>query len=284
MMRLEPNMFAVGRLPNFDSSRRLKPGVHTNRAFAFTLVEMLVVLAIIAILAALTLPHIRGHSESVAIDAATHQLVEDLSFARQKAISQRSVVAVVFVTDAVFDPQELPLRNADANELPEIRRLQAGAFTHYAIYQLRRVGEQPGRATEGYITEWKALPEKTFLPTNNNFSVLNLPRGPASVRFPFPFSDSNDPQSPMGASFPYVAFDAEGRSVKARAPYGDLRIVEPTGDIGISVARGAVFYARTNGVVLNLELQEIPPYNGTGNVIRVDALTGRAKRDQTLLP
>ena len=292
-MRPQSNMFSVGCKPAFadpacavmvaDCSR---PGRQTRHASAFSLVEMLVVLVIIAILAGLTLPHIRGHSESVAINAAMNQLIEDLAFARQKAISQRSIVAVVFITDAIFDPEELPLRNADAEELPEIKRLQAGAFTHYAIYQLRRVGEQPGRATEGYITEWKALPEKTFLATNNIFSLLlNLPHGPSSVRFPFPFSRSNEPPLPMGASFPYIAFDAEGRSVKARGSFGELRNVEPTGDIAISVARGAVFYARdSQNAVLNLELQEIPPYNGTGNVIRVDGLTGRAKREQTLLP
>lgn len=296
-MQPQSNMFSVGRILAFaDPTRAVmgsdcwRPGRQTRRACAFTLIEMLVVLVIIGILAALTLPHIRGHSESVAIDAATHQLVEDLAFARQKAISQRSVVAVVFLTDAVSDRQQIPLGLADAEELPEIKRLQAGAFTHYAIYQFRRVGEQPGRATEGYITEWKALPEKTFLTTNNlatggNISVLNLPHAPDSVRFPFPFSRSNEAPTPMGTTFPYIAFDAEGRSVKARVPYGDLGDVVPTGDIGVSISRGAVFYARDpQGFVQNLELQEIPPYNGTGNVIRVDALTGRAKRDQTLLP
>ena len=56
----------------------------------FTLLEMMVVLVIIALIVGLALPHIRGHSESVAVDAASRQLVEDLSYARQRAIAQRS--------------------------------------------------------------------------------------------------------------------------------------------------------------------------------------------------
>ncbi|MBC8094493.1 MAG: prepilin-type N-terminal cleavage/methylation domain-containing protein, partial [Akkermansiaceae bacterium] len=241
----------------------------------FSLVEMLVVLVIIAILAGLTLPHIRGHSESVAIDAATHQLVEDLAFARQKAISQRSTVVVVFLTDAIYDPGQVSFAIASKQEQDEIQRLRGGVFTHYAIYGLRRVGEQPGHRTAGYLTEWKSLPEKTFLPTNNNFRVSLLPM----ERFPFPFSTSeNEPV------LPYIAFDSEGRSIKLAASLSG----QGTGflDAAVSIARGAVFYARDNqGAILpgNLELQEIPPYNGTGNVVRVDLLTGRARRDQTLL-
>ena len=259
--------------------RTNRPNARTS--LAFTLVEMLVVLIIIVLLAALALPHIRGHSESVAIKAATHQLVSDLSFARQKALSQRSTVAVVFLTDAIYNAQQVPPASADAAELKEINRLKGGVFTHYAVYAFRRVGEQPGQATAGYLTEWKSLPEKTFLPTNqaNGFSVSLLPK----QQFPFPFTRSGDAPSPIRPSLPYIAFDSEGRSIQlAQSLTGQgVQFL----DAAVSVARGAVFYARDNGgAIINLEIQEIPPDNGTGNVVRVDFLTGRAKLEETQLP
>ena len=80
----------------------LKRGLQRGLQRGFTIAEMLVVIVIIGLLAALVLPNIRGHSESVAINAACRQLVDDLSFARQKAISQRSTVAVVFIPPSVL--------------------------------------------------------------------------------------------------------------------------------------------------------------------------------------
>jgi prepilin-type N-terminal cleavage/methylation domain-containing protein len=243
---------------------------------AFTLIEMLVVLIIIAILAALALPAIRGALESRAIDAASQQLLEDISLARQKAISTRSVVALVFISDAVFNNAEVPAANADAEEAAAIKRLKAGAFTHYAFYQFRRVGEQPGQSSAGYISEWKTLPDKTFFATNKAPSVMDLSK---SVRFPFPFTRSGAPPSPIQPYFPYIAFDATGRSVEFGNSASTFDI-KPTGDRDISIARGAVFYARdpaTGDLINNIELQEIPPLNATQNVIHVDGLTGKGQ-------
>src|SRR5688572_16235071 len=71
---------------------------------AFTLIEMLLVITIIAIMAGLGLPHLKGWGDANTMTAATRQLTDDLAFARLKAISTRSPVYVVFVSPKVVNP------------------------------------------------------------------------------------------------------------------------------------------------------------------------------------
>lgn len=256
-----------------------RPG-HMSRRAAFTLLEMLIVLVIIAIIAGLALPHIRGNTESVAINAACRQLVADFSYARQRAISQRSTVAVVFLSRDILGPDLLG-PGLTANETAEIKRLQGGVFTHYALYQYRRVGEQPGtRGTDGYITEWKSLPDKTFIDPDefSQNTFFKYSQSNPQPKFRFPFSSSTPPQIGING-LPYVAFDHEGRCITVdRDETGSGSMA---GDRFLNVARGAILYTRDNSGIVQLndfEVQEVPPRNATNNVIYINALTGRAKR------
>src|ERR1700722_20253329 len=77
-----------------------EPAVGTTRPTAvkaFTLLELLVVLVIMGILAAIGLPAIRGMSKSNAIAAADRQMLDDLAYARQRAIAEHTTVYMVFV-------------------------------------------------------------------------------------------------------------------------------------------------------------------------------------------
>jgi prepilin-type N-terminal cleavage/methylation domain-containing protein len=266
------------------NTSRLHQKPEARRRRAFTLLEMLIVLVIIAIIAGLALPHMRGNTESVAINAACRQLVADLSLARQRAISQRSTVAVVFISPDVFD---INLGGPwTANERDEIKRLQGGVYTHYALYQYRKVGEQPGtRDSEGYITEWKSLPDKTFIDPDEfgSDSFFKVSGNNLRPQFRFPFSTSARLNFPT-KGFPYIAFDHEGRCITVDRD--ETGIGSMAGDRFLNVARGAILYTRElDGSIQmsNFEAQQVPPFNATNNVIYVNALTGRAKREELQL-
>src|ERR1043166_1086048 len=64
---------------------------------AFTLLELLIVLAILGLLATLSLPAIKHIRQSNTMVAAGRQLVDDLSLARARAVAERTTVHVVFV-------------------------------------------------------------------------------------------------------------------------------------------------------------------------------------------
>ena len=66
------------------------------RQSAFTLIELLMVIAIIGILGAITLPSLKNFRAHDALAASTRQLLDDVARARQYAISQRTTVYMVF--------------------------------------------------------------------------------------------------------------------------------------------------------------------------------------------
>src|SRR4249920_3013386 len=71
--------------------------VRMPRRGAFTLLELLVVLAIIGILTAVALPSMKGLQKSNVMTAASQQLVDDIGLARQYAIKERTTVHLLFV-------------------------------------------------------------------------------------------------------------------------------------------------------------------------------------------
>src|SRR6266478_1816561 len=69
---------------------------------AFTLVEMLVVISILGLLAALAVPAIKNLGKSNVTVSASRQLLDDVGHARQLAMSQRTTVYMVFVPTNFF--------------------------------------------------------------------------------------------------------------------------------------------------------------------------------------
>ena len=69
---------------------------------AFTLIEMLMVIVIIGLLTTIGLPAIKGMTKSNVMIAANRQLLDDLAYARQRAIADHTTVFMVFVPSTVY--------------------------------------------------------------------------------------------------------------------------------------------------------------------------------------
>ena len=117
---------------------------------AFTLVELLAVIAIIGIMIAVMIPLFNGMGQGSKMTAAVTQLKTTMSLARQHAITKREMTYVVF-PDA--DPA---LYNGNNSTLAGM------AFKAYNVYGKR----------SGYLREWVYLPEgMLFVPSASAFAA-----------------------------------------------------------------------------------------------------------------
>jgi len=258
---------------------------------AFTLIEMLMVIAIMGILAAIALPTLRGLKPNAKV-AATRQLLDAVGRARQLAISQRTPVYMVFVsTNFWSDP-------ATAAWTPNDWALATNLFdkqlTGYAYVCLRSVGDQPGVHTPRYLSSWRTLPQGAYIspakftpPASSTTPpplVLNIiTNGVVAYRVygfnytntvPFP-AETNRPAS--GArpyvALPYIGFDGTGQLMSGPGGQPEL----------IPLTEGSVNYARDPNTKVAIkapsQVSERPPGNTTDNysLVSVDRLTGRAR-------
>ncbi len=79
---------------------------HTHRMMertkAFTAVELVTVLSIVGVLAAVTIPSIAGQMPRYRLNGAARQIMGDLMRARMQAVSQRNEFKVFLLNDHVY--------------------------------------------------------------------------------------------------------------------------------------------------------------------------------------
>ena len=231
---------------------------------AFTLIELLVVIAIIGLLMAVGIPAFKGFGKSNAIAAADRQLLDDLAFARQRAIADHTTVYLVFLPPA-NSTFAATFTGAQHSQITNLLHQQ---YASYAFFVERSVGDQPGVATSRYLTSWKTLPEGIFIAVNK-FFTNTYSSGVTNFEFrSFPFPAVTNGDIPM----PYLAFNHLGQLS------GGGR---ENGSEVIPLARGSIFYDAN----LNADVLEIPPGNSATNSsmwhhVRIDGLTGRARVEQ----
>ncbi len=246
---------------------------------AFTLIELLTVIAIIGIMAALVAPVVGNFRKGDATIAATQQMLADVGRARQLAIAEHTTVYMIFVptnfwTGAAYSLISPADRVIGTNLLDK-------QLTGYTFITPRSIGDQPGRPNPRYLTLWQTLPESTFIPTwkfgpRNAFTQIVDPvthvvypvRGfQVTNSLPFPNLYVPQPYPPL----PFIAFDSLGQIV---SDFGeDEYIPIAHGSVGVPHGPNKVpIWGPATPV-------ENPPSNSilSYNLIHIDHFTGRAR-------
>ena len=204
------------RGPSLRSSR------HGDFARAFTLLELLVVIGIIALISAIAIPSFNAMKPNL-LAVASRQLLDDLSWARQRAISDHTTVYVVFVPSCYDNLGGQPAGVPNSDQ----QRLLQGQYTSYAFYVKRQLGDQPGNPTVQYLTGWKKLPQGTaFAQAKFGYPVPGPMYGATTPSSLITINGSNvcwtfdvtsvqwnpdlNPQPSQPAYFPYISFDYRG--------------------------------------------------------------------------
>ncbi len=208
-----------------------------NSQSAFTLVEMLTVIVIIGIVAALSVPVLKNFGKSNISVSASRQLLDDIGRARQYAMAQRTTVYMVFVptnfwvSSAAFPTASTWWGDLTVTQQTDASNLLDKQLTGYTFMAYGAVGDQPGNHQWHYLAPWQSLPDGSFIalwkfynagnlvapytftftdPFNGN-DYFNIDPFSQTNTFPFPTQDSTLQAGATFPPLPYIAFNYLGQ-------------------------------------------------------------------------
>lgn len=271
-----------------------------QRSNAFTLLELLVVISIMGIIAALAVPAVKNWGKSNVQASASRQFLDDVGRARQLAISQHTTVYMIFVRSNFWDAPGIGNTWWNAvqlqpQQLPVATNLCNMQLMGYTFVSLRSVGDQPGQGKCRYLAPWQRLPDGTFIAQQKfsqssqlpyyiyglNNAVYPIYGFNVTNNIPFPTQESPSASSINAQTFklPFIAFNYlgqltfDGQNLASRDEY-------------IPLAQGSVIPAYNPNTKTPIidgtsfpSISENPPGNSTNatmfNIVHIDRLTGR---------
>lgn len=257
-----PSVSAPRSAEPLKDGRRARPNLTRSRQGAFSLIELLIVMAIIAVIATLGMPAIRGLTHPNTVTAAQRQIIDDLAIARFRALNNRSPVYMVFVPTNIA---ERIRGERDRNTLTLLTNLSRMQYSGYALLTRRSVGDQPGTEHPKFLTEWKQLPEGVVIAPHKFISGSSNEYWRSFDYAELPFPSTNDT-----FNLPCIGFNPQGQLISGR-------------DEIIAVGRGSIMLLKQG----NTEIADVvitPKDNFTNSYLRVSWLTGRSSVEKPVMP
>lgn len=226
----------------------------------FTIIELLVVIVILGIIAALTVPALKNIGKGIQTQTGSIQLKDDLYHARELAREYGRTVYMIFCPTNFNNYTTNSYLNITTNIQP---------FS-YCIIEYGSVGDQPTSHRFHQLTDWKTLPNGTIIhPTIFSTSPLILSDYQSDYNKSFllplplvslPFPNYNDINI---VNFPGIGFNYLGQPINGNNIY-------------IPLVQG---YQQNNTVSINGDST-----NTAYCVIQVDGLTGLPEVQQRKIP
>lgn len=221
----------------YDMGRRMKRG--------FTLVELMVVMAIAGVLMMLAMPAFTGISGSAALNGAANELNAVLKQARQNAMTNSEITYVVFPESSslVLNPGGTSIDCSQDGDEPVANR-------SYMVFSAKRRFDGTGAYDFKRLSNWYHLPQDVvFFTTGGNNNVFEQKIN--------------------------VPVDDDGIDTIALYSSGEMATIAfgPTGGLLYHYSDGQVFSSSFYLIETSGEANA----DAEGKVIEVPALTGRSR-------